>query len=162
MGRRNKNNRYRQKTHKCSSKVQRLFNFHPWQSQVCSASLPGMLLAIQKHFCKLCAPSCFEPEEGRARVPHRTTSGFGSEKRAVFEIHLHENSKQTLRETWLKAEGAPRYVSLHNYYLAVCALPWATSTARSPLGLCRVLARFYPAMPCHRPDRASHVTWSHL
>lgn len=26
----------------------------------------------------------------------------------------------------------------------------------------RVLAQFYPTMPCHRPDQSSHVTWSHL
>lgn len=78
-------------------------------------------------------PVSFETEEGRAWVPHRTALGFGSEERAVFEIHLHGNSKQTPRETCMvEAEGASCYMWLYNYYLAVCALPWATSTACSP------------------------------
>lgn len=73
-------------------------------------------------------PVNFEPEEDRAWVPHRTTLGFGSEKWAVFEIHLHENSKQTPRETGVVgAERAPCYMSLYNHYWAVSTLPYLHS-----------------------------------
>lgn len=45
-----KNNADNAKNHKYSSKVLRLFDFHWWQSQACSVSLPGRLFAIQTAF----------------------------------------------------------------------------------------------------------------
>lgn len=119
----------------------------PQRSRGSSASIHGRVKCAQalskEHCCQyrsistnLVHPVSFEPEEGRAQVPQRTTLGFGSEKWAVFKIHLHGNSKQTPRETCMaEAEGAPCSVLLYNYCLAVGALPWATSTACSPLAV---------------------------
>lgn len=93
----------------------------PQRSRGSSASIHGRVKgaqALSKGHCwqyrsistNLVHPVSFEPEEGRAQVPQRTTLGFGSEKWAVFKIHLHGNSKQTPRETCMvEAEGRPLF-----------------------------------------------------
>lgn len=108
-------------------------------------------------------PVSFEPEEGRAWVPHTTTLGFGSEERAVFEIHLHGNSKQTPREACMvEEEGAPGYVWLCNYYFAVCALPWATPTACSPLQQWPQEEGSGSVLPHHALSQARSILPRHL
>lgn len=73
------------------------------------------------------------------------------------------NSKQTPRETCMvQAKGAPRYVSLYNYYLAVCALPWATSTACSPLWPCPEEAGSGSVLPHHALSQARSSLPRHL
>lgn len=105
----------------------------------------------------------FEPEEGRGWVPHSTTLGFGSEKWAVFEIHpMGTASRHQEKLVWFRQKEPPRYVSLYNYYLAVCALPWATSTACSPLWPCPEEAGSGSVLPHHALSQARSSLPRHL
>lgn len=127
---------------------------------------PRTLLPIQKHFYKPCAPSKFwargrqstGPTENNTRIwqwemgsfkntspweqqadPKRNLYGWGR-RSPPFRVAV-----QLLLGCWCPALGY-----LHSL------LPSGSVCRR------RVLARLYPTMPCHRPDQASHVTWSHL
>lgn len=92
--------------------------------------------------------------------------GFHTEQHwdlAVFEIHLHGNSKQTPREVCMaEEEGAPGYVWLCNYYSAVRALPWATSTTCSPLQQWPQEEGSGSVLPHHALSQARSILPRHL
>lgn len=167
IGRRKKNNWYRQKkTHKCSFKVQRLFNFHPWQSQVCSVSLPGTPQAIQKHFYKLGAPSEFWARRRQSMAPIQKHWDLAVRNRQFLKhISMRTARRHQEKLVWLgqKEPLVTCCCIIITWLFVPC--PGLPPQLAPPSGsVCRrqVLARFYPTRPCHRPDQASHVTWSHL
>lgn len=108
----------------------------------------------------------FEPEEGRGWVPHSTTLGFGSEKWAVFEIHpMGTASRHQEKLVWFRQKEplVTSHCTIITWLFVPCpGLPPQLAPPSGHVRRRRVLARFYPTMPCHRPDQASHVTWSHL